>query len=87
MSFISIIVIYHDNGAENSCISSIFGFSPRLYTCSCVCFFAMLDQMDRSWVHGRLFSHVHIQGKFSEMSKYCAHVVDVLIKNTLVLLL
>jgi hypothetical protein len=36
----------------------------------------MLDQMDRSWVHGRLFSHEHmddikefmnfIQGKFSE---------------------
>jgi hypothetical protein len=50
-------------------------------------FFAMLDQMDRSWVRGRLFSHVHIQGKFSEMSKYCAHVVDVLIKNTLVMLL
>jgi hypothetical protein len=39
-------------------------------------FFAMLDQMDQSWVHGRLFSREHIdgvkqlmnfiQGKFSE---------------------
>jgi hypothetical protein len=46
-----------------------------MYTCSCV-FFAMLDQMDRSWVHGRFFSREHIdgvkefmnfiQGKFSE---------------------
>jgi hypothetical protein len=26
MSFISVIVIYLDNGAGNSCISSIFGF-------------------------------------------------------------
>jgi hypothetical protein len=25
-------------------------------------FFAMLDQMDRSWVHGRLFSREHIDG-------------------------
>jgi hypothetical protein len=46
-----------------------------MYTCSCV-FFAMLDRMDQSRVHGRLFSHEHIdgvkefmnfiQGKFSE---------------------
>jgi hypothetical protein len=27
-----------------------------------ICFFAMLDQMDRSWVHGRLFSREHIDG-------------------------
>jgi hypothetical protein len=67
MYFTYVIVIYLDNGAENSCISSNFVI---------VTFFAMLDQMDRSWVHGRLFSHEHIdgvkefmnfiQGKFSE---------------------
>jgi hypothetical protein len=27
-----------------------------------VFFFAMLDQMDQSWVHGRLFSLEHIDG-------------------------
>jgi hypothetical protein len=25
-------------------------------------FFAMLDEMDQSWVHGRLFSREHIDG-------------------------
>jgi hypothetical protein len=74
MYFISVIVIYLDNGAENSCISSNFGF---FLECTLVhVFFAMLDQMDLSWVHGRLFSCEHIdgvkefmniiQGKFNE---------------------
>jgi hypothetical protein len=68
-------VIYLDTSAENSCISSNFGFfslNVHLF----MCFFAMFDQMDQSWVHGRFFSCEHIdrvkefmnfiQGKFSE---------------------
>jgi hypothetical protein len=54
-----------------------FSFFPlNVHLFMCFCFFAMLDQMDRSWVHGRLFSYEHIdgvkefmnfmQGKFSE---------------------
>jgi hypothetical protein len=43
-----------------------------MYTCSCAFFFAMLDQMDQSWVHDS--EHIDgvnefmnfIQGKFSE---------------------
>jgi hypothetical protein len=54
-------VIYLDNGAENACISSDFGFFLEC-TLVRVFFFAMLDQMDRSWVHGRLFSREHIDG-------------------------
>jgi hypothetical protein len=45
MYFISVIVIYLDNGAENSCISSNFGFFLEC-TLVHVSFFAMLDQMD-----------------------------------------
>jgi hypothetical protein len=50
----------------------VFSLNVHLF----MCFFALLDQMDRSWVHGRLFSHEHIdgtkefmifiQGKFNE---------------------
>jgi hypothetical protein len=50
----------------------VFSLNVHLF----MCFFAVLDQMDQSWVHGRLFSHEHIdgvkefmnfiQGKFSE---------------------
>jgi hypothetical protein len=35
MSFISVIVIYLDNGAENSCISSNFGFSSNVHLFMC----------------------------------------------------
>jgi hypothetical protein len=52
----------------------ILGFSLNVHLF--MCFFIMLDQMERSWVHGRLFSREHIdgvkefmnfiQGKFSE---------------------
>jgi hypothetical protein len=51
-------------------------------------FFASFDdQMDRSWIHSRLFSPEHIDGvkqfmsfiqeKFSENVEFYAHVVDV----------
>jgi hypothetical protein len=50
----------------------VFSLNVHLF----MCFFAMLDQIDRSWVHGRLFSREHIngvkefmnfiEGKFSE---------------------
>jgi hypothetical protein len=50
----------------------VFSLNVHLF----MCFFAVLDQMDQSWVHGRLFSREHIdgvkefmnfiQGKFSE---------------------
>jgi hypothetical protein len=50
----------------------VFSLNVHLF----MCFFSMLDQMDRSWVHGRFFSREHIdgvkefmkfiQGKFSE---------------------
>jgi hypothetical protein len=61
MSIISVIDIYLDNGSRNSCISSNFGFF--FLECTLVhVFFAMLDEMDQSWVHGRLFSREHIDG-------------------------
>jgi uncharacterized membrane protein len=46
MYFISVIVIYLDNGAENSFISSHFGFFFLECTLVHVFFFAMLDQKD-----------------------------------------
>jgi hypothetical protein len=42
-------------------IPSNFGFSLEC-TLVHVFFFAMLDQMDRSWVHDRLFFLEHIDG-------------------------
>jgi hypothetical protein len=62
-----------------------------------MCFFAMLDQMDQSWVHVRLFSHEHIdgvkefmnfiQGKFSEDEEILCPCGRCLNKNTIVKLL
>jgi hypothetical protein len=78
MYFISIIVIYLDNGAENSCISSNFGFSLEC-TLVHVFFFAMLDQMDQSWVHGIFFSCEHIDDVKELINfiqgKSCEHIV------------
>jgi hypothetical protein len=55
----------------------ILGFSLE---CTLVhVFFAMLDQMDQSWVHGRLFSCEHIDDVKEFMNfiqgKSCEHIV------------
>jgi hypothetical protein len=95
MCFISVIVIYLDNGAKILVYLQILIF---FLECTLVhVFFHTMLQMNRSWVHGRLFSGEHIDGvkefrtSFKEnsvrMRKHCAHVVDALIINTLFRLL
>jgi hypothetical protein len=89
MYFTSIIVIYLDNGAENSCISS--NFVMVMFFLQCLIRWIDVGCMEDYFPVNKLMVSKSLWTSFKEnlvrMSKYCAHVVDALMKNTLVRLL